>query len=512
MEDEVLSGYVGRFILQNGIDLYGNSWPLWYFDKFGDYYIIGPMYLVGLSTIVFGVTEFAVRFPAALAGSLVVFPTALLSYLIFQKKSIALISALFISIMPWHLVLSRSTTEGIIGTTIFLTGICALLYFARSGKVKYLFSAAALFLITYFVYHPFRIYAPMVFIPLPFLFPKLWKAKNTLLSTILVVVGFIILTGYISTTPWGSGRFEQTSIFSPLAGVERKIQEQIYATGQGNILQARIFHNKIIGYGREFITQYVRYFSPNFLISSFGAESRYSIPDQGLIYYTYFFLIILSVIPFSKLKVKIDNKMALYFIFLLLLAPVPAALTFSGSPNIHRSIFMSVLLVIPVAYGAYKMTLLPYKKILIFGVVLMISTEFLYFWHQYSVQSDLTTSLRRNDGYKQMVEYVLQHEHEYDRVIIPSEGTSAIYYLFYSNNFGKKYAEFFEKDVKISSINSVLFVESSCPEIDDSTEEGNILYVNRYDCPTSIDTVQLERIQGRNELLGFRMSTNSMEE
>lgn len=27
-EDEILSGYVGRYILTNGVDLYGNSWPL----------------------------------------------------------------------------------------------------------------------------------------------------------------------------------------------------------------------------------------------------------------------------------------------------------------------------------------------------------------------------------------------------------------------------------------------------------------------------------------------------
>ena len=36
-EDELLSGYLGRYILQNGFDLYGNKWPLLYFNKFGDY-------------------------------------------------------------------------------------------------------------------------------------------------------------------------------------------------------------------------------------------------------------------------------------------------------------------------------------------------------------------------------------------------------------------------------------------------------------------------------------------
>lgn len=511
MEDEVLSGYMGRYIIENGVDLYGNSWPIWYFDKFGDYYIIGPMYLAGLSTLIFGVTEFAIRFPAALFGSLVVFPTALLTYLVFQKKSIALISAAFISIMPWHLVLSRSTVEGIIGTTIFLTGICALLFYVKRFDLKYLLSATVLFLVTYFVYHPFRMYVPMVFFPLPFLFPAVRKKKQALLSILMVTAGFIILTGYITTTPWGSGRFEQTSIFSPLSGVEIRIQEQIYAIDQGKILEARIFHNKVIGYGREYVTQYVRYFSPNFLISSFGAESRYSIPDQGLIYYAYFFLIILSIIPFSRQGLNINQKFLHYLFFLILLTPIPAALTYYGSPNIHRSVFFSVMLVIPASYGAYKFACSKYGKFLITGVIFLILLEFVYFWHQYSVQSDLTTAIRRNDGYKQMIEYVNEHEQEYDEIFIPAEGTSAIYYLFYLNDFDQSHAGKFGRDAKIKSLGKIQFVESICPEVKHLSETGKVLYINRYDCPKSIYTTTLQKIQGRNELLGFRISTNKVE-
>ena len=73
-EDEVMTGYVGRFILKNGKDVYGNPWPLWYFDKFGDFYIVLPIYLKGLSTFLFGVNEFAIRFPSAFLGALSVIP------------------------------------------------------------------------------------------------------------------------------------------------------------------------------------------------------------------------------------------------------------------------------------------------------------------------------------------------------------------------------------------------------------------------------------------------------
>ncbi|PIZ64911.1 hypothetical protein CO051_04320 [Candidatus Roizmanbacteria bacterium CG_4_9_14_0_2_um_filter_39_13] len=508
MEDEVLSGYIGRYILQNGLDLYGNTWPFWYFDKFGDYYIIGPMYLAGISTYIFGINEFAVRFPTAFFGSLIVFPVFVLSNLIFNKKIIAFFASFLIAITPWHIALSRSTVEGIIGSTIFLSGICFLLLFGKRLKIKFLVITTVLFFMSYMVYHPFRMYVPLVFLPVPFLFQKLKQSKKMLVQLIIVCLGFVILTVYISTTPWGSGRLEQTSIFSPLAGVERRIQEQIFATGEGKIFQARVFHNKVIGYSKEFITQYLSYFSPNFLFTSFGAESRYDIPDQGLLYYTYLLLLVMSIIPIKTASVLINKNAAYYFIFLVLIAPIPAALTYYGSPNIHRSVLLSSLLAIPIALGLYKLWLIPFKRIITIGLFSIIFTEFLFFWHQYSVQSDVFTSLHRNDGYREMIKYVIQVQGEYDQVIIPAQGTTAIYYLFYSQIFDAAYAGKFQKDVRIDSIGKVQFVNESCPDILSSYPNGNILLVHRYDCSENTSLESIKQIRGKNDLLGFRLYSN----
>ena len=105
-----MTGYVGRFILKNGKDVYGNPWPLWYFDKFGDFYIVLPIYLKGLSTFLFGVNEFAIRFPSAFLGALSVIPIFLfpIGYL---KTKIGYLSALTMAIMPWHIILSRASSE-----------------------------------------------------------------------------------------------------------------------------------------------------------------------------------------------------------------------------------------------------------------------------------------------------------------------------------------------------------------------------------------------------------------
>lgn len=72
--DELHNAYAGRFILQNGKDIYGNSWPLLYFDTYGNYPPVLPMYLSGLSTYIFGTNVFAARFPIAVIGAALLFP------------------------------------------------------------------------------------------------------------------------------------------------------------------------------------------------------------------------------------------------------------------------------------------------------------------------------------------------------------------------------------------------------------------------------------------------------
>ncbi len=47
--------------------------------------------------------------------------------------------------------------------------------------------------------------------------------------TLLLI--FFSLTFYISQTPWGKGRFDQTSIFSEQSGVSIRMSEMTYNLG-----------------------------------------------------------------------------------------------------------------------------------------------------------------------------------------------------------------------------------------------------------------------------------------
>ncbi|HRN69585.1 MAG TPA: hypothetical protein PLS49_00215 [Candidatus Woesebacteria bacterium] len=501
-EDEVLVGYVGRYILENGFDIYGNKWPLLFFNKFGDYYIIGPFYLSAISSLIFGMNEFAIPFPAAFLGSLIVFPTYTLSYFVTRNKTIGLIAAAFIAITPWHIVLSRSSVEGIMGSTIFLSGIVLLLYAIRRKEIKYLIVGSFLFLLCYWMYHPFRIYVPLSFVPLCILFPEIRKNKKLLVGFITATIVFFGLTFYISTTPWGSGRLEQTSIFSELSGVKIRIQQQIFNTGEEDIPTARIFNNKLIGFGREFINQYVTYFSPNFLFLRGGAESRYDMPDQGLLYVSFLIFLIAAFLPIGK-KIRYHNSYLYYLIYLILLAPFPAAITYYGSPNINRSALLASVLIIPVAIGFYNILTAKYNKLFVPVLGLILLAECIYFWHQYSVQGEVFNAIRRNDAHRELVQYVQKKKQQYQHIFLPAEGNIALYYLFFNKDFNPNYATQFKTDARIDSIDNISFIDTSCPSTINNLNFDNSLIINRYNCSEVTELKKITDIKGKNILLGF---------
>ncbi len=157
-QDEIMNGYVGRFTLENGKDLYNNSWPVFYFDNFGDYPNIIPMYFSGVFTYLLGKSEFAIRFPIALMGALSVFPVYLLIRKLTNSIEASLASAVFMAFSPWNIVLSRSTAEAVTGSTVILTGFFLLTQAADgiNQRRNYLISTA-LFVLSYFLYQPFRL-------------------------------------------------------------------------------------------------------------------------------------------------------------------------------------------------------------------------------------------------------------------------------------------------------------------------------------------------------------------
>ncbi len=512
-QDEVMNGYVGRFILQNGKDLYGNSFPLLYFDRFGDFPNVIPMYLSGLSTFIFGINEFAVRFPIALAGSLTVLLFYFLGKLFFKDSRFALFFSFLLAICPWHIALSRATAEGVTALAVFVLGFYLALKGLKEDKKKLFFLSLPLFLLTYFLYPGYRVFTPLSLLPFLFLNFKTGKVyfKKKLL---FFVVPFFLLSFLISTTSWGKGRFEQTSLFYNQE-VKGKIGAVniafIFDEGSDQIFEARVFHNKIVGYYKEGVEQYLNYFSPGFLFVKGGLPDRYLVPNQGLFYLTSFALLFFLLLPARK-----RNLIFYYFLYLLLISPIPAALTVDDVPNIHRSaaLILPVLFLATVGFkGLISLTKNKHFKILIsFLIVLLIGLEFIYFWHQYSNHTASYKGIYRNGGSEELVSFIKDNEAGFDQVIMPGLGTLPLYYLFYNSNFNSSLVGRFEEGMVIPEADKAIFINNWCPsrETDLNQFEGKIILVNRPDCDIPLGFEEIEIIERKDSTAAFRILGNEL--
>jgi len=98
----------------------------------------------------------------------------------------------------------------------------------------------------------------------------------------------------------------------------------------------------------------------------------------------------------------------------------------------------------------------------------------------------------------------------YDRIVLPAEGNTALYYLFYTKDFGAEYAQKFGFDAHIARVGNVQFIQKSCPTEEPlAMQKGEkVLIVNRYSCAENSTYEKKDRIRGVNDLLGFTSYTS----
>ena len=141
--DEASIGYTAYSILQTGKDEYGKRLPL-SFESFGDWKL--PLYIYNYSFVkVLGLTELSVRLPSALAGIFTIGALFALVRVLFANIPLALLSSFILSIMPWHIHISRVESESNIAI-LFVTLATILFLKLLRTNVRYFLQYQAFFL------------------------------------------------------------------------------------------------------------------------------------------------------------------------------------------------------------------------------------------------------------------------------------------------------------------------------------------------------------------------------
>jgi len=432
--DEAALGYNAYSLLTTGKDEHGHPWPV-NLESFGDFKPALYAYILIPFVKVLGLTELAVRLPSAIFG---IVSVALIYFLvreIYEKNSLALMSALILAVNPWALHFSRGAWETNLATCLMILGVWSFIRWKNTQKSKLLFLSVFSLVLSLYSYQSARVIAPLLGLGLVVLnFRKLLSLpKKTLISLIIFTVLMLAPLAVSVISSDAASRFSGVGLLADEGPLNRVKEFRGQHPDPSGFLP-KFLHNRPVIYTIQFMNNYLSHFSGDFLFVNGDAIERNRIPETGLFYLFDFLFLIPGAIYIARNR---NSNTKIIWLWIVI-APVASALTFQ-SPHALRSFNLVVPLTIIVAAG-YCWTL---------DIVGQIKNRFLrfipyalfialFFWqgarylHQYYVHYPQTYPAAWEYGFKELVSYVTSVEDKYDRILITDKYDQPyILFLFY---------------------------------------------------------------------------------
>ncbi len=433
--DEVSFAYNTFTIIKTGQDEWGRWLPL-IFRAFGDYKL--PMYVYTSipSIAILGLNTYAIRLVSIFSGAL--FPI-ILFFIAKQLKlstKTSLLIALISTLNPWHLWLSSTALESNLALTLFALVSLFGIKYLQNHSLKDLIINTIFLGLTMHTYNSYRLLAPLVFV---FLIsttitthdPRSFKKIKI---PIIIFTLFLLPVIYQTYMGYGKARFDIVSLFKD-PGVKLSVEADrnfphIKST-------ARIFHNKITYTTQKLTNNYLLNFSPEFLFLKGGTNLAFSPPSYGHFYWWEILLWLVGLILIIKKTSQSKNKpLWLFFLFILLISPLPATITIDGAHTLRSySLLLPSLIFIGLTLNQIK------TRIFLIPIAFVYLISF-FFFNEYALKH----YPKHYDSHwlsaeNQAVKYVVDNQNNFDLIVIPKDSVDEgyIFYLFYSQMDPKKF-------------------------------------------------------------------------
>ena len=464
--EEVALGYDAYSIAQTGKDHHGNPWPVVAFTSFGDYKPSGYFYAAAATIKIFGLTEWSVRLPSAVAGIFMVFGIGILArqciQLLQPKYSrntlqlVQVLASVCAAVSPWLMQFSRGGWEVNLASTLLLWGVITA-FWARASEQKQLVNwvlSASFFAASMYTYHATRVTAPLL---LATLFS--WTAVEKFFSSekktladkaqslvpmfftgvvFCLLISPILIVSRSNTT---QQRFAETSILSDGQYVERSNQARALAKSG---LFTQHFTHRYLYLAQQVAEGFFSHYRLDFLFVTGDLNPRHSTGSAGLFYATDFvWLVIGSVILASVcLHKKQARPVFLFLTAWVVIGILPAALT-KATPHALRVLATSPVFFVIISYGLLS-TLqwlqhlrLPKKQLVSLAatsfIVMLCGAQVFRYLHHYTRIYPKTSASDWQYGYKQMVQQLHGYNDGKTPIFITREyGRPAMYYWFYT--------------------------------------------------------------------------------
>lgn len=404
--DEASIGYNAYSLLQTGKDEYGKPWPL-VFRSFDDYKPPIYFYLTLPFIKVLGPTVLAVRLPSAILSILAVYLIYLFCLQLFKSQKIALLSALMLTVSPWHLQFSRGAWEVNASTSFLLLSL--VLFLKGRENIKYWYLSALLMVISLYTYHSLRLIIPLLLIGLWYIYQDQITPRIKQISPIIAIASLLLTPLFFQmSTPEGVNRFNGVSIFADQGPLWEALE--LRADHQNSYI-GKILHNKYLSYSLRFGKNYLSHFSNRFLFINGDEIARSKTPENGQVLIYLFPFWFLGLFRLFKKFDKPEKTILLW----LFVAPIAAALTFQ-SPHALRSENMVIPLSIVIALGISS--LFSHKLPLVVLTGALVTFSFVKYLHMYYVHYPQELAYAWQYGFDQVADYVKENGQKYDHIII----------------------------------------------------------------------------------------------
>lgn len=426
--DELGYIYNSYSIAKTGRNVFGEFLPFLTWLNIGGFpFLPVPIYFSIPFFWLFGLSATVGRLPSAILGTLDVFLLYILVKQIFKKTSLALLSALFLAISPWHLHLSRSAYDPNFALFFYLLGIVIFIYEVRSKKLP-IFSVVAMFF-AIFSYRGMNPIFPVLITALVWYGISFLNMSRKQLVVFFISVGFVVLSIVSVVLINGRAYAAEARIWD-----DPKIQENIdtqIREAQGSLFVRRLFLNKPMYVVNKLRENYIRAYSPEFLSLYTEPSKIYSIWSRGRIYFLDLFFIILGVVYLFK----INKNSASFIILLTLISGFPGAL--GGFPYSARNFFLSAILPIFSAAGVLFLMYNSFLRKLKIVVIAVIVLSYAYLLGSYLFDYYGRYAFYGGEAWakslKDISSLITENKKKYDKIIIGQASFGDfIQYAFYS--------------------------------------------------------------------------------
>ena len=367
--DEVRIAYRGFSLVETGRDELGRRTPL-IFNSLEDYQLPVTSYFTASGMLLFGKTDFGVRFSFIILGTILVFLIYKITRILSEDENLSLIAAIIASFSPTLIFLSKIPNESIV--LVFLLTLLFYILIQKQINIIIFFIISILIIST--SKQSWLILTPFVYSTLYFFQEKMLFQKKIILTGIVLVISLLAFTSFLIIPQGKRSLMENNfSIFDDITlknGINR-LRGQGMESGWPSLLE-KMYFNKVILLPVGFL-HWLSNISPSIYFGQFDNNGLFSYSRIGAFSKALIIPAFLGIIFLIKEGRK---KQRLLLLFILVIT-FPAIFIF---PKINSALISVTIpfLIFIVAFGFKKLPK-PYTIIvlLVMAIEILINILFL---------------------------------------------------------------------------------------------------------------------------------------